>query len=127
MGYPAEPASLMRDWLVIRHAGQLHRPIEAGGLTLDPAARFASWRGRFLALTSIEFDILRMLVGSAGRTVTRNAICQELHKRPFGPHERSIDVHVSHLRKKLSVAREVRIRSIRGEGYRLIIAGEAAA
>ena len=76
--------------------------IEAGDLRLNPATREV-WRCRtkLVEVTSIEFDILEVLARSAGRTVTRDELTAVLYQRRATPYERSLDVHISHLRKKL--------------------------
>ena len=68
-------------------------------------------------VTSIEFDILEVLARSAGRTVTRDELTAVLYQRRATPYERSLDVHISHLRKKLERDERSLIRIIRGVGY----------
>jgi two-component system response regulator CpxR len=74
-----------------------------------------------LKLTSIEFDILEVLMRSAGRTVSRDELSAALHQRRATPYERSLDVHISHLRKKLERT-GCSIRAVRGAGYHLAAA-----
>lgn len=69
-------------------------------------------------ITCTEFDILDLLVRANGRIVTRNEVCGMLYQRVATPFERSLEVHISRLRKKTASAGIV-IRSIRGEGYLL--------
>jgi two-component system response regulator CpxR len=112
---------LARIRAVLRRAGHADaatgtRMLEIGGLSLDLLAREGFAAGQPLALTSIEFDILEVLVRSAGRTVSRDELTAVLHQRRATPYERSLDVHVSHLRKKLGTAGG--IRASRGAGYR---------
>jgi len=90
--------------------------VEVGGLSLDPVTRSASYGGRSLELTSIEFDILELLARSSGRIVSRDELGGMLYQRPATPYERSLDVHVSHVRKKLGDG-PVSIRTVRGVGY----------
>jgi two-component system response regulator CpxR len=92
------------------------RTIEAGGIRLTPSARAATCDGRPLDLTAIEYDILDQLVRSAGRIVSRDELIGVLHQRDATPFDRSTDVHVHHLRRKLGARRGV-IRTVRGEGY----------
>ncbi len=70
-----------------------------------------------LDLTSIEFEILSLLMRSAGRSVSRDEIAGILYHREAMPYERAIDVHVSHLRKKLEHQGHSMIRTVRGVGY----------
>ena len=75
------------------------------------------------AMTATEFAILELLVRSEGRVVTRDQVCAALYQRPATPFERSLEVHVSHLRKKLDRAGVI-IRTVRGVGY--LLAKESA-
>jgi two-component system response regulator CpxR len=110
---------LARIRAVLRRAGKpaVSAPsaIEAGSLRLNPQTREIRYRGRSLELTSIEFDILEFLVRSQGRVVSRDELAAILYQRRATPYERSLDVHISHLRKKL--AQPSAIRTIRGAGY----------
>jgi two-component system response regulator CpxR len=90
--------------------------LEIGPIRLVPRTREAWCDERALGLTAIEFDILELLVRSAGRAVSRNEVMTTLHRRRITPFDRSLDVHVSHIRKKLG-RRGNLIRTIRGVGY----------
>ena len=91
--------------------------LEGGSLRLDPNSRRV-WRDTTqLDLTSIEFEILSLLMRSAGRSVSRDEIAGILYHREAMPYERAIDVHVSHLRKKLEQGGHSMIRTVRGVGY----------
>ena len=100
-------------------------PIEVGDLVVDVPAHKASLGGRELQLTSFELRVLAVLARRAGETVTREELAGEVLPKagPYDPSvDRSLDVHVSHLRQKLGdVAREPRrIRTVRGIGYVLL-------
>jgi DNA-binding response OmpR family regulator len=97
-------------------------PVSVGELWLDPAARTASVAARPLTLTTIEFDILLSLARAAGRVKTREQLLTELVDRRYESFDRSIDVHVASLRKKLGDdARAPRfIETVRGVGYKLL-------
>jgi len=75
--------------------------------------------GQDVALTGAEFDILLLLARSAGKVLTRDEIAEAALGRPVGPLDRSIDNHISNLRKKLgaTVGDRERIRNVRGTGY----------
>ena len=75
--------------------------ITVGNLRIDAAARTAKVRDKVLLLTSFEFDLLLALARSAGQTRTRNQLLQKIASRPQGDFDRSIDVHISSLRRKL--------------------------
>jgi two-component system response regulator CpxR len=89
---------------------------EASGVHLDTATRRVLLDGETVELTSVEFDILHTLMAAAGRVVSRDELMQRLYQREATPFDRSIDVHVSHLRKKLDRGRPV-IVTVRGVGY----------
>jgi len=99
-------------------SGQLQREVlRAGPVEIDIASRVARLSGQTIVLTEIEFQILELLVRHAGRVVTRDEITAALHQRESTPHERSLDVHVSHLRKKIDRAAVPLIHTVRGAGY----------
>lgn len=98
---------------------------ERAGLRLAPAAREAWLDGAALELTAVEFAILDLLLRAAGRVVTRDEIAAVLFQREASPFERSVDVHISHLRKKLGARRDD-IVTIRGAGYQFRLSAEEA-
>ena len=100
--------------------------LEVTGVKLDPGSRRVTQEGKEVDITSIEFDILEMLMRSAGRVVSRDELMNKLYQRESTPFDRSIDVHVSHLRKKLDTTREL-IRTVRGVGYQFCIDSDEAA
>jgi two-component system response regulator CpxR len=90
--------------------------IEASGVCVEPAARRVTAAGKEIDLTGIEYEILETLIRSAGKVVSRDDLMQRLYQRESTPFERAIDVHISHLRRKLEPASVV-IRTVRGVGY----------
>lgn len=112
---------LARIRAVIRRSqGGPKRPesdLVVGPVRLNGASRLA-WNGvREIDLTSAEFDLLELLMRAAGRVVSRDEIAGALHQRDASPFDRSLDVHVSHLRKKLAPDGEALLRTVRGVGY----------
>jgi DNA-binding response OmpR family regulator len=95
--------------------------LAVGGLLLDPERRVASLDGEPLSLTPTEFDILLALAKEVGRVKTREQLLLEVADRDFESFDRSIDVHVSSLRRKLrDDPRKPRwILTIRAAGYLL--------
>jgi two-component system response regulator CpxR len=91
--------------------------VGAGGVRLSVARREAWYSDVLLPLTTAEFDILELLVRRAGLAVSRDEITAALHQRPASPYERTLDVHMSHLRRKLQAAGTDPIRTVRGIGY----------
>ena len=113
---------LARIRAVLRRAQGTKPPsaeLRVGPIVLNPASRRASNEGVELELTSMEFDVLELLMRAAGRIVSRDEIAAALHQREASPFERSIDVHISHLRKKLAPHGEPLLRTVRGVGYQL--------
>lgn len=90
---------------------------------LDPAARKALKAGKKLDLTDVEFGLLEALMRSPGKVVSREELSQSVLGRPFDPFDRSLDMHVSRLRRKLSHAgtEEDQVKTIRGVGYQLVL------
>jgi two-component system, OmpR family, response regulator CpxR len=99
---------------------QIQPAIRFGELTLDAQTRELRNGGELVELTSIEFAILDVLMRSPGRIISRSELSAILYQRDTTPFERTIDVHISHLRKKLDTNESVSIRSVRGIGYTLV-------
>lgn len=98
-------------------------PIQVGDLVLDPAARTVTKGGEPLELTAREFDLLHLLMANAGQVVRREQIMDEVwDPHWFGP-TKTLDVHISWLRKKLGDdAQDPRyIATVRGVGFRFLV------
>jgi len=93
--------------------------ITIGDVELDGAARVVRRSGEAVDLTSVEFSLLEVLLRFAGQVVTREQIARDVLGRQFFPYDRSIDMHVSKLRRKLgdTPGGTERIKTIRGVGY----------
>jgi len=102
-------------------ADRRNAPVSLGDLYVDPASHSAFLRGDPMTLTRQEFDLLLSLARAPGRVKTRESLLLEVAERDFEAFDRSIDVHISSLRKKLGDdARKPRwIETIRGVGYLL--------
>jgi two-component system response regulator CpxR len=100
--------------------------IEVNGVVLDPGSREVFVNNSPADLTTLEFDILERLMRAAGRVVSRDDLMESLYNRKSTPFDRSIDMHVSHLRRKLEGSRSM-IKTIRGAGYQFCQANEDAA
>jgi DNA-binding response OmpR family regulator len=90
--------------------------LSIGAIRLNPSTREAWSSGVLVDLTEMEFDLLELLIRSAGRVVSREEITAALFEREATPYDRFLDVHISHLRKKLENGRRL-IRTVRGVGY----------
>jgi two-component system response regulator CpxR len=90
-----------------------------GDVELDPATRTVRQAGNPVELTSVEFNLLEVLLREAGRVVTRERLVNAVLSRKFSPFDRSIDMHVSKVRKKLgdSEGAPEHIKTVRGVGY----------
>ena len=88
-------------------------------MELDVARRTVLRQGERVELTSVEFGLLEMLLRNAGQLVSREDLTRAVLGRSLSPYDRSIDVHVSKIRKKLGheVYGTERIKAIRGSGY----------
>jgi two-component system response regulator CpxR len=98
--------------------------IEIGGIELRPQTREVRQAGILVEMTSFEFDILNILMRMAGRVVSRDELAALLYQREATPYERSFDVHISHLRKKLETKGGTIIRTVRGTGYQFLTVGD---
>jgi two-component system response regulator CpxR len=87
-----------------------------GNLRINPATREVWSAGATVELTAMEFDLLDLLIRASGRVVSRDEITAALFGREASPYDRFLDVHISHLRKKLKDGRKL-IQTIRGVGY----------
>jgi len=92
--------------------------LKVGDVELDPATRSVRRAGQPIDLTSVEFSLLEVLLRQAGRVVTRDHLAEAVLSRKFSPFDRSIDMHVSKVRKKLGDSDEgEHIKTVRGVGY----------
>ncbi len=97
-----------------------------GDIQLDPGARTVLRNGQPLQLTAVEFDLLECLLRQAGTVIKREDLVEAVLGRSFNPFDRSIDMHVSNLRKKMGLHEDgsERIKSIRSVGYIYTRSGE---
>jgi two-component system response regulator CpxR len=98
---------------------QIPEVVQVGDIELDPATRIVRQNGKPIELTSVEFNLLHVLMREAGRVVTREHLVDAVLSRKFSPFDRSIDMHVSKVRKKLgdSDNGSDHIKTVRGVGY----------
>lgn len=91
--------------------------LRVGAIELETSTGIVRSNGEIVQLTAMELQILELFMRSAGRVVARDEVSAVLYQRKSTPYERSLDVHVSHLRKKIEKSGSHLIRSIRGAGY----------
>jgi DNA-binding response OmpR family regulator len=118
---PFDPDELLaRIYAVLRRSESTSRtakePVTIGDLRIDLAAHEVWSAGTPVELTAMEFDLLELLMRSQGHVVSREEITAVLFEREATPYDRFLDVHISHLRKKLAGGRNL-IRTVRGVGY----------
>jgi len=122
---PFSPRELVaRVKAVLRRTGPPvtggRREVEHRGLLLDPERREASLVGLDLELTTLEFDLLFVLMEAPGRVFSRNELIDRVWGGDFSGVDRVVDVHVSNLRQKLArLQGEDLLVTVRGVGYKL--------
>jgi two-component system response regulator CpxR len=123
---PFDPRELVaRIRAVLRRAPEIHNDgavdesLSVGDIALSLLSRTALCNNLPVELTGAEFNMLELLLRRAGMVVTREELAQAALGRPLSAFDRSVDVHVSRLRKKLGCVPggEERIRPVRGIGY----------
>jgi DNA-binding response OmpR family regulator len=93
--------------------------IVVGDIVVSSSRRTATLSGKIIELTTVEFDLLDVLVRNVGKVVTRDELSRAALGRGLSPFDRSVDVHLSRLRRKLSggSVSQDRIKTVRGAGY----------
>lgn len=93
--------------------------LQVDDVEIKIAARSATKNGEDLNLTSIEFELLAMLLRHAGTIVKKEDLSEQVLERRLSPYDRSLDMHISNLRKKLEArgTDDERIKTIRSVGY----------
>ena len=111
--------AILRRTKPVKAADAVPEVLNVGDVELDPATRTVLRAGLPVDLTSVEFNLLEVLLREAGRVVTRERLVNAVLSRKFMPFDRSIDMHVSKVRRKLGDSEENgdHIKTIRGVGY----------
>jgi two-component system, OmpR family, response regulator len=115
---PRELLARLRAVLRRTHNGDSEK-LTLGSLTVDIGARSVKSKGIEIELTGFEFDLLVALVRRAGRVVPRSALLELAGRTDVTVSDRTVDVHVSHLRQKLGDDPPKLIRTVRGVGYQV--------
>jgi two-component system, OmpR family, KDP operon response regulator KdpE len=107
-------------------AGTRDRPVTVGGLEIDRAAHEARLDGCDLDLTPKEFELLAYLADNVGQVITKRQLLADLWHQPYGGADKTVDVHLSWLRRKLgeSAAQPRYVHTIRGVGVKLVDPGD---
>lgn len=105
-----------------RSRGAAESVITVGGLTVDAGRRTATLDGKPLTLTRKEFGLLHHLASRWGKVVTKRELLAEVWQQPYGGAEKTVDVHLSWLRRKLGETAEAPryLVTVRGVGVRLV-------
>ena len=118
---PFEPQELAaRIHAILRRTRDMSKAgseIKVGDLALSVSRRVVSRAETPVDLTAAEFNVLECLLRNAGSVVTRETLAERALGRPLAPFDRSVDVHMHNLRKKISASPDERIKTIRGVGY----------
>ncbi len=114
--------AILRRTQVVIGADASNSSLSSGKLTLWPEQRRAEWAGAPLQLTSTEFSLLEALLRHVGHPVSKADLSQRALGRPHTRHDRSIDVHLSSIRRKLGTLADGRslIQSVHRQGYQLL-------
>jgi len=101
-------------------------PIQLGPITVDPSRHRTEVRGAVVTLTGAEMRVLEQLMRCAGKVISREQLTESALGRKLELYDRSIDTHVSNLRRKLALTGQgdPEIRGVRGAGYMLTTPGE---
>jgi len=91
--------------------------LSAGPLVIDTDRRSVELDGELVDLTTTEFELLRTLVANAGRVIPRERLMELARGAEYAAFDRSVDVHVSNIRRKLADAERRFVKTVRGVGY----------
>ena len=119
---PRELAARLRAILrrtAVDEEAEPSEKLDIDGIQISPASRIATCDGRELNLTSVEFELLLELLKEAGKIVKKEDLSENVLERKLSPYDRSLDMHISNLRKKLGDRADgtERIKTIRSVGY----------
>ncbi len=121
LGKPCNPRVLVARIRALLRRSEPNQPanLQIDDLTIDSRTRTACMGDLPLDLTSTEFNVLLALVQHAGEVLTKADLSEMALGRPLSAYDRSIDMHISHLRKKLGLGpnQQGRIQTVRGMGY----------
>jgi two-component system OmpR family response regulator/two-component system response regulator QseB len=100
--------------LVRRSAGLAHDSLVCGNVQIDPSTRTVKQDGELVALSTREFDLLHALMRNVGRVLSREQLEQQMYSWGYEVESNTIEVHIHHLRRKLTPDL---IQTVRGVGY----------
>ncbi|TNC91510.1 MAG: DNA-binding response regulator [Thalassolituus sp.] len=94
--------------------------LRCGELILSAEERIARYQGEEIPLTRLEYDLLEFFVENSGKVLSRERILQRVWQAEKDPLTNIVDVYISRLRQRLSSTIDIRIETLRGNGYRLL-------
>lgn len=105
-----------------QNGGTATEPLQLGDLVMHAGSRTVSCKGTRIDMTSTEYSVLEVLLREAGRVVSKMELSERALGRKLSRYDRSLDMHVSNLRKKLGPLPngEERIKTVRGIGYQYV-------
>ncbi|MBX3292358.1 MAG: response regulator [Acidobacteria bacterium] len=111
--------AVLRRTTVTENGDAASEKLDVDGIELSPSSRTAVLDGEELNLTSVEFELLHELLKEAGKVVRKETLSENVLERKLSPYDRSLDMHISNLRKKLGNRADdsERIKTIRSVGY----------
>lgn len=111
--------AVLRRTTVTENGDATSEKLDVDGIELSPSSRTAVLDGVELNLTSVEFELLHELLKEAGKVVRKETLSENVLERKLSPYDRSLDMHISNLRKKLGnrADESERIKTIRSVGY----------
>jgi two-component system response regulator CpxR len=115
-------AVLRRARAAASHAQDAEATFSIGDLSIEPGSQTLRCGGQPVPVTATEFTVIAMLMRSAGQVVTKDELSEQALGRRLTPFDRSLDTHISNLRRKLGPAKDgsARIKTARGRGYLLV-------
>ncbi|MBF0455530.1 MAG: response regulator [Magnetococcales bacterium] len=98
-------------------------PVTIGKVTLRPGSLHVEAGGEEVELTSTEFTLLHLLMKEAGQVISKEVLCEQGLGRKLTPYDRSVDIHISNIRRKLkqNTQSEPYICTVRGSGYQFVL------
>lgn len=111
--------AILRRTVTAEEGSEASEKFDIDGVQLSPSSRTAVRDGEEMNLTSVEFGLLHELLKEAGRIVKKEDLSENVLERKLSPYDRSLDMHISNLRKKLGTRADgsERIKTIRSVGY----------
>lgn len=110
--------AILRRIEIVQSQQALPQQIEINHVLLNPSTRETFCHGQLVELTGTEYQILSLLMEKVGQIVSKQEISEQVLQRKLSPFDRSIDMHVSNIRRKLALlSPDEKLKTVRGAGY----------